>query len=93
MNLEITTQQGLSNLEYQVQIENFNRLQELNNAELTSEELENTKHYLLVAFMSNLRFIAKTSIDNNLNCVTINDKEIKDLLALDQKQMDSIIKH
>ena len=93
MNLEITTQQGLSNLEYQVQIENFNRLQELNNAELTSEELENTKHYLLVAFMSNLRFIAKTSIDNNLNCVTINDKEIEDLLELDQKQMDSIIKH
>jgi len=95
MNLDITTQQGLTNLEYKVQIENFKILQEFNNAEhdSTPEELECTKYYLLTAFMSNLRFIAKTSIDNNLKCVTINDTEIKNLLALDQEGMDLIIKH
>ena len=92
MNLEITTQQGLSNLEYQVQIEMFTKLQELNNFEdLTEDEIQYAKDNLTVMFINNLRFVAKASIDNNLNCVTINDKEIEDLLEINEKELNNVI--
>ena len=92
MNLEITTQQGLSNLEYQVQIEMFTKLQELNNFEdLTEDEIQYAKDNLTVIFINNLRFVAKASIDNNLNCVTINDKEIEDLLEINEKELNNVI--